>query len=1049
MPEFGLGRAEGEIALTYKGDGAQAAQRDLTTLQKGSVGSSAAVGKVGTAALIAGAAVAGGFALAVNSAANFEQRMSAVGAVSGATGDQMDAMRGKALQLGKDTAFSATDAASAMEELVKAGVKVPDVLNGAADATVALAAAGEVSLPRAAEVAANAMGAFNLTAKEMPHIADLYAGAANASAISVDELAQSMTAVAAVAHTVGLSVDDTTAAIGLLGNAGIKGSDAGTSLKTMLMNLQPVTDKQKKLFKELGIVTEDGSNKFFDAKGNVKDMAGISQTLQDALKGQTKQQKLATLETLFGSDAIRAAAVLADQGSKGVNKFADSMGKVTAADVAAKRMDNFKGSLEQFRGSLETAGIAIGTIILPALRALVDGITSALNVFLSLDSGTQKIIVAIIAFVGAILLALGAFIKIAQAIKTITGALEVYRTVVASSWAATLGPILLIIAAIALLVAAIIILWKNSETFRNIVLAVWGAVKAAISAVVDWITGTVVPSLQQAWNQAKTAMTALKNFFVTVWNGIVSFFTGVFNIIRSMVTSYFNLYKSIITTIFNAVKSVVSTVWNAILAVIRAVLGVITTVVENEIQGIKNIWSKLTALAGIVSRIFAAVHDAIASKMTAVVEFIKGQIDRIKNFFSGAVTWLVQAGRDLIQGLITGISGMAHTLLTKVTDMVNSVKDKITGLFDIGSPSKWAEEIGKFVAQGLAIGIEKTKSEVADAANEMADALTGALENRLKHHKITPEAARNLREFVHEQKQQLLELASDRENIVERLKAARSALEDALKVRDDFARQTAGGAMDWASLTGIKTGENADEIPDAGGLISGLRDRLAALIGYRDKLNTLAASGLNRETFAQLVASGVEAGSGYADAIIAGGADAVTSINDLQGQIASVSTALGASAATELYQAGVDAAQGLVAGLRSQRDALTREMNHLAHLMVRAIRRALRMGSPSKLLFDNAFLAMQGWVDGVEAQQSNVFGAVRRLGAGVPGALSGALPPGMTSATRAATEGASAAAAYTDARQFNLEAHTDADPSEIMSEFAWASKTTLSPGGRR
>gem|GEM_PF-6906881 len=370
------------------------------------------IDRIGTQLTKIGAVAAGGFGLAINTAANFEQRLSAIQAVSGATSDEMAQVSKTALRLGADTKFSAGEAANAIEELVKAGISVQDALNGAADATTALAAAGEIDLPRAAEISANAMNVFNLAAADMPHVADLIAGAANASAIDVEQFAQSLQASGAAANLAGFKFDDLSQAIALMGNAGIKGSDAGTSLKTMLLNLNPVTDKQKGLMEDLGLITKEAGNRFFDAEGNVKSFADVAQVLQDSLKGQTKQQKLATLETLFGSDAIRAAAVVSEAGAQGFNDMATAMGKVTAAGVAATRMDNLRGSLEQLKGSLETAGIIIGTVFLPALKRIVDFITRVVNVFNNAPEGVQKFLTVVVALGGGLSLLTGIAIKL-------------------------------------------------------------------------------------------------------------------------------------------------------------------------------------------------------------------------------------------------------------------------------------------------------------------------------------------------------------------------------------------------------------------------------------------------------------------------------------------------------------------------------------------------------------------------------------------------------------------------------------------------------------
>lgn len=334
---------------------------------------------------VGGALLAAGFVAAVSTTAKFEARLSAVQAVSNATAGEMDLLRDKALQLGADTAFSASESASAMEELVKAGLSVEDVLNGAADATVALAAAGGVELTTAAEIAANAMNVFALSAEDMPKIADLVAGAANASAIDVADFAMSLQQSGAVANLVGLDFEDLALAITAMGNAGIKGSDAGTSLKTFFMRLEPSTAKSTSMMERLGIITEETGNKFFDAAGNAKDMADISGVLADALAGQTREQKLATLNTLFGSDAIRAAAVIADEGAAGFDKLGTALGSISAAEIAEIRLDNLAGDIEKLSGSFETLLITSGSLFTDVLRSLVQGATSLVDALAQID----------------------------------------------------------------------------------------------------------------------------------------------------------------------------------------------------------------------------------------------------------------------------------------------------------------------------------------------------------------------------------------------------------------------------------------------------------------------------------------------------------------------------------------------------------------------------------------------------------------------------------------------------------------------------------------
>jgi TP901 family phage tail tape measure protein len=331
----------------------------------------------------AGAGIAAGLGVAITAATGYEKSLSAIKAVSGATADEMKQISALALKLGADTSFSASEAAAGIEELIKGGVAISDVMGGGAAAALNLAAAGGVGLADAAEIAANAMSMFGLKGSDMAMVSNQIAGAANASSLSVTDFKFSLGAVGAVANLAGQTFQDTATAIALMGAAGIKGSDAGTSLKTMLMNLVPTTKAQSAAMRELGLLTADGSNKFLDAQGNFQSLSVIAGELNKALAGTSEAYQSMKLEAIFGSDAIRAGAILTKEGAAGFEAMAESMSKVTAEAVAKDRLDNFAGSIEQLKGSLETAAITIGMAFMPALKKVADGLTDLVNSVMS------------------------------------------------------------------------------------------------------------------------------------------------------------------------------------------------------------------------------------------------------------------------------------------------------------------------------------------------------------------------------------------------------------------------------------------------------------------------------------------------------------------------------------------------------------------------------------------------------------------------------------------------------------------------------------------
>lgn len=729
MAEYSLGTAKGRVIIDYDDKGLKIAADDFERTETKAKKAGQGVADAGRKMAVAGGVIAAGLGLAANTAIQFEKQISAIGAVSGATRDQLETLRKKALQIGQDTSFSATEAASAMEELAKAGVSVTDILNGAADATVALAAAGGVALPDAAELAADAMNAFSLSAKELPHIADLIAGAANSSSISVGDFGQSLKQVGAVANLAGLSFKDTATAIALMGQQGIKGSDAGTSLKTMLSNLIPVTDKQKTLFQELGLMTKKGANAFFDMQGNVKSLADISQLLQNATRGMTAEQKQLTLETIFGSDAIRAAAVLTKSGAAGFNEMAAAMEKTSAAEVAAARLDNTAGAIERLRGSAETVAISLGTILLPMITKLAKFLDEAATKFNGLSDSTKNIIVNIALVTSGLLLFLGLAVKIfqfAQAVKTmvvalrlVTAATQVWSAVTKAAavvWrllnlAFVASPIGLIVVAIIALVAGIILLWKHSETFRKIVLAVWDAIKNAALAVVNWFKEKAIPFFKAAWDKITAffaaawkvikvvlnAILAYIKFWVGIVTAIIKFlapaFKAAFSLVASVIKTAWTIISAILSVaitvfkfVFGLMFTIVKTNFELILGVVKAVWGFISPFI---IGAIKMWWDYVqfvwNALVTITKAVFNFIKDIITGVWSVIGPFVIAAVKQIWDFIVTA--WnVIKAATELVWNGIKAFFGLLWdgiiALFTKARDTIINIIEGIKVIVD-------------------------------------------------------------------------------------------------------------------------------------------------------------------------------------------------------------------------------------------------------------------------------------------------------------------------------------------------------------------------------
>lgn len=356
----------------------------------------AALGTITNPAVVATAAITGlGIAAAasVDKAATFEQQMSAVGAVADATGAQLEEMSDLALQMGAKTSFSAQQAAIGMEELAKAGVSTSNIIGGGLEGALSLAAAsGMKDLGKAAEIASNALNTFSLNGKDMGMVADVIASTANSSALGVEDWAQSLSAAGPVVAQAGIKVNEFSAIMGIMANNALKGSDAGTSLKTMLMMLQSPSDQAAKSMKALGLAVYDSNGKMLPFTTTVKGAPSIMKNLEQAFKGLSEEQRNQAATSIFGADGIRAFNILMKEGSQKVADMTTAVSKQgTAAETAEKRLNNFRGATEQMTGAIETLAINFGTIFLPTLTAIVKEFTVWINILNSAVSWVRKL----------------------------------------------------------------------------------------------------------------------------------------------------------------------------------------------------------------------------------------------------------------------------------------------------------------------------------------------------------------------------------------------------------------------------------------------------------------------------------------------------------------------------------------------------------------------------------------------------------------------------------------------------------------------------------
>lgn len=361
-------------------DGMEQSGRKTSLLTTGLAAAGMAAGALGVAA--------------IKTASDFDAAMSGVQSVTRASASEMDLLREAALQAGKDTVYSASEAAAGITELGKAGLSTSDILNGGLSGALDLAASEGMDVGEAAELMSTALAQFNLSGDRATDVADaLAAGAGNASG-SAHDLGMALSQAGTVANSYGVSMEETVGTLSAFAKAGMIGSDAGTSLKTMLQMLGNPTQKAKDEMEALGI-------EVYDAQGNFIGLSGLAGELQESMSGLSQEQRNAALATIFGSDAVRAANVLYSEGADGIADWTDTVSQSGyAAEMAAARTDNLQGDLEQLRGSVETLLTNLGEGAQGPLRSLVQTLDTLVAAFSSLPAPVQQTIVLGTAAVG-------------------------------------------------------------------------------------------------------------------------------------------------------------------------------------------------------------------------------------------------------------------------------------------------------------------------------------------------------------------------------------------------------------------------------------------------------------------------------------------------------------------------------------------------------------------------------------------------------------------------------------------------------------------------
>jgi TP901 family phage tail tape measure protein len=699
------------------------------------------------------AAIGGALGFAVKKSMDFEAQIDRVGAVAGATPAEIKKLEQAALDLGASTSKSATEVAQGMEIMAAMGYNTNQILAAMPGIISAAEASGE-DMALVAETVSAALNAFGLSASEASRVADVLAQAANDSAAGVQDMQYTFKYAAPIAKQLGISLEELAAATEIMANNGIKGEQAGTTLRAALIRLSDPPREAANTLEALGV-------KITDANGKMLPFSNIIGQLAEKTKNMSNAQKLAALSTIFGTEAASGMLSVVEAGPQKLDQLTKSLqNSAGASQEAAKKMkDNLKGSLEELQGAFETAQITIGNALAPAIEKVAGYIQNLINWFNNLSPSTQQFI-AIAAGVAAVLAGVGAAIGVvlaiigaaASGIGALTAAFGAVSGAIAAAGGAMAiitGPIGIAVAAIAGLTVAGIALWKNWDTIKAKAIEIWGAIKQWFSSTLE----NIKQSFSNAWNTIKSFTSStwqtIKQVTVTVWNAIKSAALAIITPFVNGITNLFNGMKGGLQQIFNGLKQFFSGVWQAIKNIFLGAVLLIVDLVTGDFKGLLNdakaifnnlknalssIWNGIksifsgavSAIKGFVSAAWGNIKSTTSSVFNTVKSLASSVWNGIKSAISNAVNTAKSAVSNAFSTMKSTVSSIMSNIKSTITSMWNSAVNFLKGI-DLYS-------IGKNIIQGLARGISSMASAVIEKVRDIANSVTRTIRKVLDIH---------------------------------------------------------------------------------------------------------------------------------------------------------------------------------------------------------------------------------------------------------------------------------------------------------------------------
>lgn len=723
-------KADGSLNWQGVKDGESAAKKsgDGFTVLKGILANLATAGIA-----VAAGAVKDFCSEVVEIGQTFETSMSKVSALSGATGDDLATLEAKARELGASTTFSASQAADALGYMALAGWDTEQMLAGVGS-VLTLAQAGEMELAAASDLVTDYLSAFNMEASETARMVDVLAYAQANANTTVEGLGMAFKNCAANANAAGMDVETTSAAISMMANQGLKGSEAGTALNAVLRDM---TAKME----DGAIAIGEQSVAVMDAEGNYRDFTDILADVQAATNGMGDAEKAAALQSTFTADSIKGLNLMLNAGADEMVGFRDELyGCAGAAEETAATMtDNLGGDLAAMNSAFEELSLKIYDGLQEPLRSAVQFITGTvvpgIEGFMAwLTTGTQEFdefgnvvgetasplsqlastvqsMVPVLAAAGGALLAYEGYslaVTVAEKARAAATTLVDNATKLLNG-TMKLNPIGIVITLIGALVAAFLYLWNTSEEFRNFWIGVWDAVKAAVQPLADWVMANVITPLVSKFQEFQTLFAGLWDAIVanvtSAWEQIAPIVQAGMQVIQTIIGAVMPVIQAawdgawgLISSVFTAIWDNISNTVNTVMGVIQGIIQVVTGIISGDWNavwsGIKQIFESIVngilqaganvfnALTSIISSVLTGIYNVWASIWNSVFSVASSIWNAISSNIGGVVNGIWNNITSTFNSLVGTVLGIFNSVREAITNPIETAKNTVGGIID-------------------------------------------------------------------------------------------------------------------------------------------------------------------------------------------------------------------------------------------------------------------------------------------------------------------------------------------------------------------------------